>query len=349
MDHGTTTRQTTGGFRHSRDVDDAHPAAPAAGSHRQPRVLGRHAPGLVAAGRRADRSGSPLAPAASGPTRRSRMRPRTCGPGTWSGRTGCTARRSRRSRPTSPARPVIYPPIGALADSIGGLTGARILSLVFMLGATTLLWGTAQQLYGRRAAFFAAALFAVSGPTLHLGAFATYDAMSVFLIALAAWCVVRAEGRAGRNRLDGRGGSRAGAGQCRGVFVTPCSTRSCSCSPLLTAFPKPGGKIAARRIAILADRPCRAAAGGIADRREHLPRRVRADHAGAGSRRSLRAHRADRRLVMDRPHHRPGRVRRHHQLGRPAGTRADLAAGGPDRRRDPRARSSRRACTPSPR
>ena len=83
--------------------------------------------------------------------------------------------------------PVIYPPLGALADSLGGLTGARILSLVFMLGATVALWATADRLFGRRAAFFAAALFAVLGPTLHLGSFATYDAMSMFLIALAAW------------------------------------------------------------------------------------------------------------------------------------------------------------------
>jgi hypothetical protein len=87
--------------------------------------------------------------------------------------------------------PVIYPPIGALADAVGGLAAARELSLVFMLGATALLWATTSRLYGRRAAFFAAALFAVLGPTLHLGAFATYDAMAMFLVALAAWCVVR--------------------------------------------------------------------------------------------------------------------------------------------------------------
>src|SRR3984957_5189348 len=91
--------------------------------------------------------------------------------------------------------PVIYPPLGALADSIGGLAAARVLSLVFMLGATVLLWSTADRLYGRRAAFFAAALFAVVGPALHLGAFATYDAMSLFLVALAAWFVVRAGAR----------------------------------------------------------------------------------------------------------------------------------------------------------
>ena len=97
--------------------------------------------------------------------------------------------------------PVIYPPIAALADSIGGLTAARILSLVFMLGATALLWSATRTLFGRRAAFFGAALFAVLGPTLHLGAFATYDAMSVFLVALAAWLVVvRAGARPGATR-----------------------------------------------------------------------------------------------------------------------------------------------------
>jgi Dolichyl-phosphate-mannose-protein mannosyltransferase len=87
--------------------------------------------------------------------------------------------------------PVIYPPVGAAVDSLGGLTAARVLSLVFMLGATALLWGTASRLFGRQAAFFAAALFALLGTTLHLGAFATYDAMAVFLVALAAWCVTR--------------------------------------------------------------------------------------------------------------------------------------------------------------
>ena len=33
------------------------------------------------------------------------------------------------------------------------------------------------------------------GPTLHLGSFATYDAMSMFLVALASWLVVRAGDR----------------------------------------------------------------------------------------------------------------------------------------------------------
>ena len=86
--------------------------------------------------------------------------------------------------------PVLYPPVAALADSVGGLAGARLLSLLFMLGATALLWGTTSKLYSRRAAFFSSALFAALGPIQHLGAFATYDAPSVFLVALACWCVV---------------------------------------------------------------------------------------------------------------------------------------------------------------
>lgn len=146
--------------------------------------------------------------------------------------------------------PIIYPPIGAIADNIGGLTAARILSMIFMLGATALLWGTAHRLYGPRAAFFAAALFAALGPTLHLGAFATYDAMSVFLVALAAWCVIRA----------GDSGDQAGRMVAAGIALALANAAVYSSAlfdpvvallALLTAFPKPGGKTAARRIAIL--------------------------------------------------------------------------------------------------
>ena len=146
--------------------------------------------------------------------------------------------------------PVIYPPIGALADSVGGLTAARLLSLAFMLGATALLWSAASRLYGSRAAFFAAALFAVCGPTLHLGSFATYDAMAVFLIALATWCVTGA----------GDSGDATGRMVAAGAVLALANAAAYSSAlfdpivillALLTAFPKPGGKVAARRIAIL--------------------------------------------------------------------------------------------------
>jgi hypothetical protein len=91
--------------------------------------------------------------------------------------------------------PVIYPPLGAIADSVGGLAGARLLSLCFMLGVTLFLWSSTRQLFDTRAAFFASGLFAVLGPTQHLGAFATYDAMSLFFLSLATWIVIRAGAR----------------------------------------------------------------------------------------------------------------------------------------------------------
>ena len=145
--------------------------------------------------------------------------------------------------------PVIYPPVGALADSVGGLTGARVLSLVFMLAATALLWGTAGRLFGRWAAFFAAALFAVSGPTLHLGAFATYDALSVALVALAAWCVVRAGDRGegtGWMVAAGTALAAANAAAYSSVLLDPVVVALAA----LTTVPL-GGKMAARRCASL--------------------------------------------------------------------------------------------------
>jgi hypothetical protein len=87
--------------------------------------------------------------------------------------------------------PFIYPPIGAAADMIGGLAGARILSLAFMLGATVLLYLTALRLFGRTAAALAAATFAITEPVLRLG-FATFDPLSVLLTALSAWLAVQA-------------------------------------------------------------------------------------------------------------------------------------------------------------
>ncbi len=54
----------------------------------------------------------------------------SCSPlGRWPGRT------PRISEVYFSGAPVIYPPLGALADAVGGLAGARILSMTFMLGS----------------------------------------------------------------------------------------------------------------------------------------------------------------------------------------------------------------------
>jgi hypothetical protein len=88
--------------------------------------------------------------------------------------------------------PVIYPPLAALANSFGGLAAARGLSLCFMLGATALLYSLTTRLFDRRAALFAAGLFAGIGSVEFLGAFATYDALALFLLAAATWLGMRA-------------------------------------------------------------------------------------------------------------------------------------------------------------
>lgn len=91
--------------------------------------------------------------------------------------------------------PSIYPVLGAMADSVGGLTAARLLGLVFMLAASALLYDATSLLFDRVAGIVATALFVVACPTLFLSAFATYDPMALALLACAGWCAIRAAGR----------------------------------------------------------------------------------------------------------------------------------------------------------
>jgi len=244
MDHGTTTPQSA-----EASTLDAAPAAPAAGADPQDTALWRHAPTwwpLVVV--LAVQSALSIRLVRADTAFQDEAEYLWAGHLEWA--------HWLHGAPVPPfssyfsGSPVIYPPLGAIADSIGGLTAARILSLIFMLGATALLWSAAERLYGPRAALFAAALFAALGPTLHLGAFATYDAMSVFLIALAAWCVIRA----------GDSGDQVGRMVAAGVALALANATAYSSAlfdpvvvllALLTAYPKPGGKAAARRIAIL--------------------------------------------------------------------------------------------------
>jgi hypothetical protein len=87
--------------------------------------------------------------------------------------------------------PVFYPPLGAAADSAGGLAAARGLSLVLMLGATAMVYLAGSRLFGRWAGFLASGLFAVCSLVVHYGAFATYDALALFFLTLGTWAAVR--------------------------------------------------------------------------------------------------------------------------------------------------------------
>lgn len=146
--------------------------------------------------------------------------------------------------------PVIYPPLGALANSVGGLTGARILSLIFMLAVTVVLWSVTTRLHGQRAAFFAVALFAVLGPTLHLGSFATYDAMALLLLTLAVWFVVHAGDRQDATVWMLAAGVTLVAANAT-AYTTTLFDPVVVLVALAVAFPKPGGKLALARALVL--------------------------------------------------------------------------------------------------
>ena len=86
--------------------------------------------------------------------------------------------------------PAVYPPLAAIVNAVGGLIAARMLSLGFMLGTTALLYATAKRMLDGRAAVLGAALFAGLAGTQFLGAFASFDAMGLFLLALATYLAV---------------------------------------------------------------------------------------------------------------------------------------------------------------
>jgi len=86
--------------------------------------------------------------------------------------------------------PDIYPPIGGFLEMVGGLSLARDFSLACMLGVTTIVYLVTGRLYGRRAAVLGAATYSVLGVVLFLSRLATYDPLSLLLIAVAAGLAV---------------------------------------------------------------------------------------------------------------------------------------------------------------
>ncbi len=190
--------------------------------------------------------------------------------------------------------------------------------------------GRHEPAYGRRAAFFAAALFAVAGPTLHLGAFATYDALSVLLLAVAAWCVIRAG-----DQGEGTGWMVA-AGAALAV-ANAAAYSSALFDPVVVVLAAltacAGARLTARRCSALLITAAVLVGGGLliggSGYLTGIKQTTLARVGGSDS----RAVGALRRLGMDRASAGPGRARRHHQRGRPGRGRADLAARGPGRRR----------------
>jgi hypothetical protein len=87
--------------------------------------------------------------------------------------------------------PVLYPVFGAALDHIGGITLAREFSLACLLGATILLYLTARRIFGQWTGLTAAGLFAALDITQRLGVVATFDPLSLLVLAAAAYAGVR--------------------------------------------------------------------------------------------------------------------------------------------------------------
>ena len=81
--------------------------------------------------------------------------------------------------------PYAYPVIGGFLDMVGGLELARAFSLACMLGVTAIVYWVTGKLFDRTAALLASAAYACTGVVLFLGRLATFDAMCLFLIAIA--------------------------------------------------------------------------------------------------------------------------------------------------------------------
>ena len=90
-----------------------------------------------------------------------------------------------------PGVPLLYPVLGAAASGLGGLAAARAISLVAMLITTGLLYSLTRRLFNERVGLCAAVLFSVTEGTILAGRLATNDAVSLCLLAVAAWMVVR--------------------------------------------------------------------------------------------------------------------------------------------------------------
>jgi 4-amino-4-deoxy-L-arabinose transferase-like glycosyltransferase len=83
--------------------------------------------------------------------------------------------------------PWAYPVLAGALDEVGGLWLVRAFSALLMVITTLGLYGTTRFVWGGRCALLAATAFAVAGPVLMVGHFATYDSATLACLSLAMW------------------------------------------------------------------------------------------------------------------------------------------------------------------
>jgi 4-amino-4-deoxy-L-arabinose transferase-like glycosyltransferase len=86
--------------------------------------------------------------------------------------------------------PGFYPVMAAIGDYLGGLQGARMVSLGFAILATVGVYGLGNQLFGKAAGLLGALAFMLCGSVIYQSHLATFDSTTLGLIAVAAWLAV---------------------------------------------------------------------------------------------------------------------------------------------------------------
>ena len=87
--------------------------------------------------------------------------------------------------------PVVYSPVAAMADYVGGLAAVRLMSAIFMQVAALMLYLTGKRLFGYWPAIAACAVWAGLALTQVVGRNAIYDAMALMLMSVAAYFASR--------------------------------------------------------------------------------------------------------------------------------------------------------------
>lgn len=87
--------------------------------------------------------------------------------------------------------PGLFPVLGALADSVGGLEAARMVSIIFVWLAIAATYGVGNLLFGKLAGLLGAAVFTLCGSVIFLSHMATFDAMAMSFVAVALWLTIR--------------------------------------------------------------------------------------------------------------------------------------------------------------
>jgi 4-amino-4-deoxy-L-arabinose transferase-like glycosyltransferase len=86
--------------------------------------------------------------------------------------------------------PGLYPVVGAIADSVAGLQGARLVSLFFICIVIVATYGIGNELFGKVSGLLGAAAFALCGSVIFISHLATLDAMALCLMSLGFWLTV---------------------------------------------------------------------------------------------------------------------------------------------------------------